>query len=121
MQFPFEIRQLPFDEAKVVGQLERFDLSRAYLYQEVKDLSGGEKQRVALVCNLLFEPRVLLLDEVTAGLDGVTKRLVNGVITDYHTAGHTIIEVTHDSEEIQAASRLVIIEKGVLVGDKRIS
>lgn len=121
MQFPFEIRQLPFDETKVVGQLERFDLSRAYLDQEVKDLSGGEKQRVALVRNLLFEPRVLLLDEVTAGLDGVTKRLVNGVIADYHTAGHTIIEVTHDSEEIQAASRLVTIEKGVLVDDKRIS
>ena len=121
MQFPFEIRQLPFDEAKVVGQLERFDLSRAYLDQEIKDLSGGEKQRVALVRNLLFEPRVLLLDEVTAGLDSVTKRLVNGVIADYHTAGHTIIEVTHDSEEIQAASRLVTIEKGVLVGDKRIS
>lgn len=121
MQFPFEIRQLSFDETKVVGQLERFDLSRAYLDQEVKDLSGGEKQRVAFVRNLLFEPRVLLLDEVTAGLDSVTKRLVNGVIADYHTAGHTIIEVTHDSEEIQAASRLVTIEKGVLVGDKRIS
>ncbi len=58
---------------------------------------------------------------MTAGLDGVTKRLVNGVIADYHTVGHTIIEVTHDSEEIQAASRLVIIENGVLVGDKRIS
>ncbi|MDY3024500.1 ABC transporter ATP-binding protein [Streptococcus hyovaginalis] len=121
MQFPFEIRQFPFDEAMVVGQLERFDLSRAYLDQEVKDLSGGEKQRVALVRNLLFEPRVLLLDEVTAGLDGVTKLLVNGVIADYHTAGHTIIEVTHNSEEIQAASRLVTIEKGVFVDDKRIS
>lgn len=118
MRFPFDIRQLPFDEKKVILNLERFNLSKAYLNQEIKDLSGGEKQRVALVRNLLFDPKVLLLDEVTAGLDGDTKCLVNTVIADYHVAGNTIIEVTHDNEEIQAAAHIITIEKGVLVDDK---
>ncbi|MGV3011080.1 ABC transporter ATP-binding protein [Streptococcus thoraltensis] len=121
MIFPFEIRQLPFDEKKVLEQLTRFNLTPNHLDQAIKDLSGGEKQRIALLRNLLFEPKVLLLDEVTAGLDSATKHLVNKVIADYHTKGHTIIEVTHDEEEIQSASRIITIEKGALVDDKRIS
>ncbi len=55
---------------------------------------------------------------MTAGLDGDTKGLVNTVIADYHVAGNTIIEVTHDNEEIQAAAHIITIEKGVLVDDK---
>ncbi|MGT2832232.1 ABC transporter ATP-binding protein [Streptococcus halotolerans] len=120
MAFPFEIRQLPFDEKKVLSQLPRVNLTPNHLEQDIKDLSGGEKQRIALLRNLLFEPKVLLLDEVTAGLDSATKRLVNKVIADYHAKGHTIIEVTHDEEAIQSASRIITIEKGGLVDDKRI-
>ncbi|MEQ9763520.1 ATP-binding cassette domain-containing protein [Streptococcus sp. ZJ151] len=121
MIFPFDIRQLPFDEKKVLKQLTRFNLTPNHLDQDTKDLSGGEKQRVALLRNLLFEPKVLLLDEVTAGLDSATKHLVNKIIADYHAEGHTIIEVTHDEGEIQSASRIITIEKGGLVDDKRIS
>ncbi|MEQ9809880.1 ABC transporter ATP-binding protein [Streptococcus jiangjianxini] len=121
MIFPFDIRQLPFDEKKVLKMLTRFNLTPDHLEQDTKDLSGGEKQRVALLRNLLFEPKVLLLDEVTAGLDSATKHLVNKIIADYHAEGHTIIEVTHDEGEIQSASRIITIEKGGLVDDKRIS
>lgn len=120
MAFPFLIRQLDFDESRVLAYLEALGLTGAYLDQAIKDLSGGEKQRVALVRNLLFEPKVLLLDEVTTGLDRETKALVHQLIDSYHQKGCTIIEVTHDKEEIETAHRLITIDKGEVVDDRRI-
>ena len=120
MAFPFLIRQLDFDESRVLAYLEALGLTGAYLDQAIKDLSGGEKQRVALVRNLLFEPKVLLLDEVTSGLDRETKALVHQLIDSYHQKGCTIIEVTHDKEEIETAHRLITIDKGEVVDDRRI-
>ena len=102
MAFPFLIRQLDFDESRVLAYLEALGLTGAYLDQAIKDLSGGEKQRVALVRNLLFEA------------------LVHQLIDNYHQKGCTIIEVTHDKEEIETAHRLITIDKGEVVDDRRI-
>ena len=76
MVFPFEIRHLPFDQERVLTALARLNLGHEFLEKPIKELSGGEKQRVALVRNLLFEPKVLLLDEVSSGLDEKTKTLL---------------------------------------------
>ncbi|CAM2733491.1 YbbL ABC transporter ATP-binding protein [Streptococcus acidominimus] len=81
-------------------------------------MSGGEKQRVALIRNLLFEPEALLLDEVTAGLDAKTKAIVHQLIDNYRKSGKTVIKVTHDQSEIDAAERLITIEEGKLINDK---
>lgn len=115
LAFPFDIRQLDVEEERAVQALAKVDLPAAFLDKKITELSGGEKQRVALVRNLLFEPPVLLLDEVTAGLDATTKALVHDLITDYHKAGHTIVEVTHDAEEIATASTIIRVEKGRIV------
>ena len=69
LDFPFEIRKEPVKRQHEIELLERVNLSSSYLEKPIADLSGGEKQRVALIRNLLFKPKVLLLDEVTAGLD----------------------------------------------------
>ena len=112
--FPFEIRQIPFDQERVLTALARLDLGPEFLDKPIKDLSGGEKQRVALVRNLLFEPKVLLLDEVSSGLDEKTKILLRTFLKDLHQEGVTLIEVTHDQQEIEAAERLVTIVGGRL-------
>ena len=109
MAFPFEIRQLPFDQERVLSALARLNVGPEFLEKPIKELSGGEKQRVALVRNLLFEPKVLLLDEVSSGLDEKTKTLLRTFLTDLHQAGVTLIEVTHDHREIEAAGRLLTI------------
>ena len=114
MAFPFEIRQLPFDQERVLSALARLNLGPEFLEKPIKDLSGGEKQRVALVRNLLFEPKVLLLDEVSSGLDEKTKILLRTFLNDLHQEGVTLIEVTHDQQEIEAAERLVTIVGGRL-------
>ena len=112
--FPFEIRQIPFDQERVLTALARLNLGPEFLEKPIKDLSGGEKQRVALVRNLLFEPKVLLLDEVSSGLDEKTKILLRTFLNDLHQEGVTLIEVTHDQQEIEAAERLVTIAGGRL-------
>lgn len=112
LTFPFMIRGLDFDSKKAVEALEQVNMTPNYLNHQIKDLSGGEKQRVALIRNMLFEPRVLLLDEISTGLDASTKSLVHGVISDYHRAGKTIVEVTHDKEEIANALNKLTIEGG---------
>ena len=114
MAFPFEIRQILFDQKTVLAALARLDLGPEFLEKPIKELSGGEKQRVALVRNLLFEPKVLLLDEVSSGLDEKTKTLLRTFLTDLHQAGVTLIEVTHDQREIETAGRLLTIVEGRL-------
>lgn len=69
---------------------------------------------------MLFEPEALLLDEVTAGLDAKTKTIVHQLIDNYRKSGKTVIEVTHDQSEIDAAERLITIEEGKLIHDKRL-
>ena len=56
--------------------LEQFGLPAAILVRDMRDLSGGEAQRVALVCAILVQPKVLLLDEPTASLDPQTMAAV---------------------------------------------
>lgn len=112
LQFPFTIRQLAFDQSKALKALESVHLAPTFLSKKITELSGGEKQRVALIRNLLFEPKVLLLDEISAGLDTETKAIVNKLLADYQAAGNTLIEVTHDQSEIDAAQKILRIEGG---------
>ena len=115
MAFPFEINHLPFDQEKVLEALRKMNLGSEFLDKPIKDLSGGEKQRVALVRNLLFEPEVLLLDEVSSGLDDKTKSVLRAFLMEWHQKGVTLIEVTHDQAEIAQAKKLLKIVAGRIV------
>lgn len=87
-------------------------MSADYLDKKITALSGGEKQRVALIRNLLFRPEVLLLDEVTTGLDETSKAIVHQLIAQVQQEGSTILQVTHDQEELAASHKLLQMEKG---------
>lgn len=62
------------------------------------DLSGGEQQRAALAKVLLTEPRCLLLDEPTKGMDGAMKRVFAAILRDLTASGTGILMVSHDTE-----------------------
>ncbi|MCI8477217.1 MAG: energy-coupling factor transporter ATPase [Oscillospiraceae bacterium] len=89
-------------------------LEEAVLNVSPFELSGGQKRRVAIAGVIAMEPKVLVLDEPTAGLDpeGVAQILSN--IQDYRTAnGAAVILVSHSMEEVaRMADRLVVIHNG---------
>ncbi|WP_461241062.1 ABC transporter ATP-binding protein [Paucilactobacillus sp. N302-9] len=114
LSFPFSIRNQAVDEQKVHQALKSVDLSPDMLTQPITELSGGEKQRVALIRNLLFPPQVLLLDEISAGLDADTKHIVHRLMEQYHHDGITILSVTHDETEISEAKDIITIKNGRL-------
>lgn len=113
LKFPFDIRQAEFDKSRVTKLLKRFKLNESYLDKKIIDLSGGEKQRIAFVRNLVFEPDVLLLDEVTSALDDENKEIIQQFITE-DLKGKTIIWVTHDNGEFKLGKRQLSIVDGIL-------
>ncbi|WP_211749071.1 ATP-binding cassette domain-containing protein [Paenibacillus sp. Marseille-Q4541] len=100
--------------------LEKMGLSGLDLTQDAKSLSGGEKQRVALVRSLLMQPEVLLLDEITASLDQGSKKRVEEVLQDWHESHQTaMIWVTHDLEQARKVSnRIWFMAQGTLLHDQ---
>ena len=112
------ICQQAFDENRALIALRTVGLSEDYLQREVNNLSGGEKQRVALLRNILILPETLIMDEVTAGLDGDNRTIIYQLIEKLNQQGVTIIIVTHDEQEIAQAKRLVEIKNGKIMGGR---
>ncbi|HGM4776001.1 iron efflux ABC transporter ATP-binding subunit FetA [Serratia marcescens] len=110
LALPYQIRQQSPDERKMQADLARFGLPEAMLTKSINELSGGEKQRVSLIRNLQFMPRVLLLDEITSALDEENKRNVNEIVHQL-VAEHrlAVLWVTHDTEEIAHADEVITL------------
>lgn len=90
----------------------------AYLDLYPRDLSVGERQRVALASILAAEPCILLLDEPTRGLDYHQKRALADFLQSQKAGGHTIIMATHDVELVaECADRVVLLADGQVVVD----
>src|SRR6187397_1844590 len=71
-------------------------------------LSGGERQRLFLVLALLNRPRLVILDELTQGLDPAARRDVWSAISQLHASGTTVLLVTHELEEAEALCKRVV-------------
>ncbi len=85
-----------------------------------KQLSGGQEQRVAIARALVTDPALLLADEPTGNLDARSADEVMRLLARLNAeAGKTIIMVTHDPKTAAFASRLVILDKGVLEEEAR--
>ena len=90
-------------------------------YEEIADrspfeLSGGQMRRVAIAGVLAMQPKVLVLDEPTAGLDPAGRRSILDMIRQLHAAGGlTVIMVSHSMDDISTlATRLIVMSKGEL-------
>jgi len=78
-------------------------------------LSGGWKQRIALGCSLLHKPKLLILDEPTAGVDPVSRRIFWEVIHSLAKGGITILVTTHYMDEAESCDLLGFIYRGKLI------
>lgn len=113
LDLPYLVRKLKPDPTQQLAGLAQMDLASEYLDKPITELSGGQKQRIGLLRNLLFPPTVLLLDEVSTGLDEDTKALIWSVLEELHqNENNIILSVTHDHAEIEAAKQVYTFEAG---------
>lgn len=97
--------------------VERFELS-AFCERPVRTYSRGQRQRVALARALVHEPRLLLLDEPTTGLDQTGAERLRTVVAEEAERGAVVIVVTHDGPFADAiAGHVVTLERGRVVED----
>lgn len=109
--FPWQIRLKTPEPERFINDLARFGLAQETLTQSINALSGGEKQRVSLIRNLQFLPKVLLLDEITSALDDTNKRNVNEIIHRYvREQNIAVLWVTHDANEISHADDVIRLQ-----------
>lgn len=113
LAFPYSIRNLKPDRNRVRSLFSRFNLEESYLTHPTQSLSGGEKQRIALIRTVLFRPEILLLDEVTSALDTENTRIVEDAVLSLNREGITILWVTHNpAQSRKNANKLLTIEDG---------
>lgn len=81
------------------------------------ELSGGQMRRVAIAGVLAMEPKVLILDEPTAGLDPMGRDSILGMIRDLHAQGGvTVVMVSHSMDDVaRLATRMVVMSRGKVV------
>jgi ABC-2 type transport system ATP-binding protein len=78
-------------------------------------LSGGMKQKLALACTLVHEPRVLLLDEPTTGVDPVSRREFWKLLSEFLSRGLTIVMATPYLDEAERCGRVALLHEGRLL------
>ena len=83
------------------------------------EMSGGQNQRVAIARALVNDPSIILADEPTGNLDTKTSYEIMEIFGKIHSAGNTVVLVTHEEDIANHAHRIIRLRDGVLESDKR--
>ena len=84
---------------------------------KVKSLSGGEKQRVAIVRALVLNPLIIIADEPTGNLDCENEKIVMDFLRKMKEKGKSIVMVTHNLNIIKDCDRIIDLSEGVLLSE----
>ncbi|HEY1710185.1 MAG TPA: ABC transporter ATP-binding protein [Rhizomicrobium sp.] len=114
LEFVARLYELPDRKAKVDKTLDRLGLTHRQR-QLAGELSGGWKQRMALAACMLHDPKLLLLDEPTAGVDPKARRDFWEQIHALSEEGLTVLVSTHYMDEAERCDRIVYILNGKLI------
>ncbi|MEF3306777.1 ATP-binding cassette domain-containing protein [Paenibacillus sp. GYB003] len=120
----FGLRGLKMTGLEAADRVKRAMESVGLPYERYRDrspfrLSGGEKRRVALAGALVRDPRILILDEPTVGLDPLVRGQLLDLLKRIQAARRiTVVYITHDLQgALECADRLVFLDKGELAAD----
>ncbi len=114
LEFVARVYELPDARGAVTAMIERLGLTTRQ-HQLAGDLSGGWKQRLALSACMLHSPKLLLLDEPTAGVDPKARRDFWDEIHRLSGDGITVLVSTHYMDEAERCDRVVFINLGKIV------
>ncbi|MGA9770985.1 MAG: ABC transporter ATP-binding protein [Blastocatellia bacterium] len=116
LRYMGELRKLPAKEIERRGMnyLKLFDMDR-FRNRLAGKLSGGMKQKLALACALITEPKLLLLDEPTSGVDPLARRAFWKMINSLADRGVAVLVTTHYLEEAEQCNRLGLMVAGEMI------
>ncbi len=114
LEFVARLYEMPDRRSAIAAVVERMGLGPR-TRQLAGELSGGWKQRMALAACVLHRPKLLLLDEPTAGVDARARRQFWDLIHDLAGEGMTVLVSTHYMDEAERCSRVVYLAGGKLV------
>lgn len=107
----------PLDPVELLARIGLTEQSRT----TYRKLSGGQRQRLSLGLAIIGRPKVVFLDEPSAGVDLAGRDSMNDIVTELRDDGACVVVTTHDlTEAEQLADRVVIMNRGRVVADDRL-
>lgn len=108
---PTAYRKIPNAKTRALDLIDRIGLAE-HVDHRSNQLSGGQMQRVAIARALLTQPELILADEPTGNLDSATAAEIMSIFDELHSAGSTILLITHEDEIARHAQRTVRLRDG---------
>jgi ABC transport system ATP-binding/permease protein len=113
LRLPNDTADSEIDE-RIASVLDQVDMTE-HADKRVDQLSGGQRKRVSIACELLADPLLLFLDEPTSGLDPGLERKLMFTLRKLADAGRTVVLITHATANIRVCDHIVYLVEGKMV------
>lgn len=117
----FGLESLCLPREEMLARIEKYSNKLqigALLSKHPSELSGGQKQKVAIAAILAMEPDFIILDEATSMLDEKARGEFMAIVEEMRSGGqYTIISITHDPDEILKSDRVIVLQDGCIATD----
>ena len=122
IKFFNEIKDFEIDEKDLREQLKFFEIED-FINQETTGLSGGQNQKLNLILSIIHKPKLIILDEITTGLDISTKKKIVDYIDKISRSEKiTLLIVSHNIDEVlKLSERIIYLKEGKVVLDKKLN
>ncbi|MBP1906868.1 energy-coupling factor transport system ATP-binding protein [Paenibacillus turicensis] len=117
----FGLESLCLPREEMLARIKKYSSKlqiESLLSKHPSELSGGQKQKVAITAILAMEPDFIILDEATSMLDEKARGELMAIVEEMRSSGqYTIISITHDPDEILKSDRVIVLQDGCIAAD----